>query len=80
MNEMQKIYCDGAAMAYRDNAQILRRLGNKAKADLKMMAGNSSRTVGEVIASVLETVANANETKADEVCRQAETFASGVRQ
>lgn len=67
MTPLQKSYCDGAAMAYRDCAARIREMTNNAPPQLKP------------ILQGLEPLAQACEKKATEVYQEAVKF-KGVRQ
>lgn len=68
MNDLQKSYCDGAAMAYRDVSNKIRQMQNDAPAEIKHLV------------TMLEPIAQACEAKAKNVYVECENFTSGVRQ
>lgn len=69
MNELQKAYCDGAAMAYQDASDKLRDLMKKAPA---------GSFIAEMI-SAMEPFADALDVKAVEVYKECDRF-MGKRQ
>lgn len=68
MNDNIKIYCDGAAMAYRDCA--------------KQIEGMIARAPKEVrhLTEAMRPIADSCRRKADEVYKESERFLSEIRQ
>ena len=68
MNEAQQIYCDGAAMAYRDVARKIKQMILDAPPEVKGMM------------SAMEPFADSCLLKADEVYKEAERHQIATRQ
>lgn len=64
MNEMQKIYCDGAAMAYRDCSKLLTEMLDDCPTELRAYF------------VALKPIADAMNAKGDEIYKECERFTS----